>query len=98
MPTTVFTPLEYSTCGESEESALLKYGVENIDIYHNSFKPLENAPLFLLSQSMHGYCKAIVLRNGLKHQNTNQNMNDLVIGLHYVGPHAGEVSFMSHMF
>lgn len=32
IPTTVFTPLEYSTVGLSEEDALMKYGDENIEV------------------------------------------------------------------
>lgn len=41
IPTTVFTPLEYSKCGMNEENAIKKYGEENIDVYHTTFKPLE---------------------------------------------------------
>jgi thioredoxin reductase (NADPH) len=37
IPTTVFTPLEYGTCGLSEEEAIEKYGDENIECYHISF-------------------------------------------------------------
>lgn len=29
-PTTVFTPLEYSVCGLSEENSIEKYGKDNI--------------------------------------------------------------------
>ena len=41
VPTTVFTPLEYGTCGFSEEDAKAKFGADNIATYHTSFKPLE---------------------------------------------------------
>ena len=34
VPTTVFTPLEYSKCGLSEEEALAKFGQDDIEIYH----------------------------------------------------------------
>ena len=37
VPTTVFTPLEYGSCGFSEEDAKAKYGAENISTYHTSF-------------------------------------------------------------
>jgi len=37
VPTTVFTPLEYGSCGYSEEDAKAKYGAENISTYHTQF-------------------------------------------------------------
>ena len=39
--TTVFTPLEYGTCGLSEEDAISRYGEDNITTYHSNFTPLE---------------------------------------------------------
>jgi len=78
--TTVFTPLEYSACGLSEEKAIEKYGLDNIEVYHRKFWPLEwtvpgkDANLC--------YMKAITIRH---------EPNEPVIGLHYVGPNAGEV-------
>ena len=39
--TTIFTPLEYSICGLSEENAQKKYGKDNIEVYHRKFWPLE---------------------------------------------------------
>ena len=39
--TTVFTPLEYSACGYSEEAALEKFGEHSIEVYHRKFWPLE---------------------------------------------------------
>lgn len=41
VPTTVFTPLEYGSCGLSEEDAKAKFGADNVSTYHTSFKPLE---------------------------------------------------------
>jgi thioredoxin reductase (NADPH) len=41
VPTTVFTPLEYGTCGYDEEAAKAKFGAENILTYHQEFQPLE---------------------------------------------------------
>lgn len=34
VPTTIFTPLEYSKCGLSEEDSLEKFGEDDIEIYH----------------------------------------------------------------
>merc|ERR1712165_406385 len=39
--TTVFTPLEYSTVGYSEDEAIEKFGKDTIEVYHKTFKPLE---------------------------------------------------------
>ena len=36
VPTTVFTPLEYGTCGLTEEDALAKFG-DKIKVYHTAF-------------------------------------------------------------
>ena len=32
VPTTVFTPIEYSCCGYSEEAATEKFGADNIEV------------------------------------------------------------------
>ena len=32
VPTTVFTPLEYGSCGLSEEKAVEKFGEENVEV------------------------------------------------------------------
>lgn len=76
--TTVFTPLEYSCVGITEKEAIEKFGDENVDIYHTSFKPLEWN--FLPSHGSDGYVKVIV---DLK--------TDKVLGIHYLGPNAGEI-------
>ncbi|XP_011183422.1 thioredoxin reductase 2, mitochondrial isoform X1 [Zeugodacus cucurbitae] len=77
--TTVFTPLEYSCVGLSEEAALQKYGEDNIEVFHGFYKPTE----FFIPQKSVRYCylKAIAERSG----------DQKVLGLHYVGPVAGEV-------
>lgn len=41
VPTTVFTPLEYGSCGLSEEKAIEKYGEDDIEVYHTNYQPLE---------------------------------------------------------
>lgn len=77
--TTVFTPLEYSTVGYSEDEALAEFGKDNVEVYHKYFVPLE----WTISQSRgeyQGFTKAIVDKH-----------TDRVLGLHYLGPNAGEV-------
>ncbi|XP_071110707.1 thioredoxin reductase 2, mitochondrial-like isoform X1 [Haliotis cracherodii] len=77
VPTTVFTPLEYGMVGISEETAIRKYGEDNIEIYHAFYKPLEfTLPDRDASQC---YIKLICQRQGR------------VLGIHLVGPNAGEI-------
>uniref|UniRef100_A0A1I7W0T0 thioredoxin-disulfide reductase (NADPH) n=1 Tax=Loa loa TaxID=7209 RepID=A0A1I7W0T0_LOALO len=81
VPTTVFTPLEYGSCGLSEDAAIQKYGKENINVYHNMFIPLEYA-VTERKEKTHCYCKLICLK---KEQ-------DLVLGFHILAPNAGEIT------
>jgi pyruvate/2-oxoglutarate dehydrogenase complex dihydrolipoamide dehydrogenase (E3) component len=41
IPTTVFSPTEYSFVGLNEEEAIKKYGDENVEIYHREVTPLQ---------------------------------------------------------
>lgn len=77
--TTVFSPLEYGCVGLGEEHAISIYGEDNIEIYHAFYKPTE----FFIPQKniKHCYLKVIVLKN----------KDEKVIGMHFIGPHAGEV-------
>jgi thioredoxin reductase (NADPH) len=77
--TVVFTPIEYGTVGYSEDDAIAEFGESNIDVYHSQFIPLEWA---LSEKRSHNQAltKVIVDKNDGK-----------VLGIHYVGPNAGEV-------
>lgn len=79
--TTVFTPLEYSCVGLSEEDAKEKYGETNIEVYHREFLPLEWS--LAVSRAHHNcYAKVIVDKS---------SPSGDVLGMHYLGPNAGEV-------
>lgn len=80
--TTVFTPLEYSACGYSEDAALEKFGEHSVEIYHRKFWPLEWTVAGHDPQLC--YMKVITLRD-------RSDGVEPVIGMHYVGPQAGEV-------
>jgi len=78
--TTVFTPLEYGVIGYSEEEAKKLFGADHITAYHSVFKPLE----WVYLEEHPGdvcYVKMVCLKNE----------NEKIIGLHYVGPSAGEI-------
>jgi len=78
--TTVFTPIEYSCVGFSEEDAIEKYGKDKLEIYHREFIPLEWSISHGRTQNL-AYVKVIV----------DTSDNQKVLGIHYVGPNAGEV-------
>jgi len=78
--TTVFTPTEYGAIGLSEEDATKKYGEKRIEVYHSSFTPLEWS---LSSERPENGCYAKLI--------CDKDDNERVIGLHYLGPDAGEV-------
>nr|XP_033944950.1 thioredoxin reductase 3 isoform X1 [Pseudochaenichthys georgianus] len=80
VPTTVFTPLEYGCCGLSEDRAIELYGQENLEVFHSLFWPLE----FTVPNRDNNKCYAKIICNKLD--------NDRVIGFHYLGPNAGEVT------
>jgi len=81
VPTAVFTPLEYGSCGLSEEDAKEQYGAENISTYHTEFKPLEWA---YYKGRPEGDCYVKVL--------VNKKDSNRVVGFHICAPNAGEIT------
>lgn len=79
--TAVFTPIEYGTCGLSEEDSIAIFGQESIEVYHQNFTPLEWS-LSASRQADSAYVKVIV----------DKTKKDLVVGFHYLGPNAGEIT------
>ena len=80
VPTTVFSPLEYGCIGFSQEKAYSTFGQENVSIYHAYFRPFE----WVLNENQPKdacYIKMICKRDE----------DERVIGLHYLGPHAGDI-------
>ena len=79
IPTTVFSPTEYSYVGLNEEEAINAYGLDNIEVYHKETVPLQ----WSLGHKSNSttYFKVIV---NLKDQ-------ERVLGMHYFGPNAEEL-------
>uniref|UniRef100_A0A6S8ENN2 Thioredoxin reductase n=1 Tax=Aplanochytrium stocchinoi TaxID=215587 RepID=A0A6S8ENN2_9STRA len=78
--TTIFTPLEYSCCGLSEEEAKQLAG-DAVEVYHTAFTPLEwtvpsNREFNVC------YCKVIV----------DTEDDERVLGFHILSPNAGEIA------
>ena len=79
IPTTVFSPTEYSFVGLSEEEAIKAHGNDNVEVYHREVTPLQ---LSIVKDNLKSsYMKLIVLKSE----------NEKVIGMHYFGPGADEV-------
>ena len=81
VPTTVFTPTEYGCVGYTEEDAIADFGLENIEVFHQYYQPLEWR-LVKSRADRSGFVKLIVHKADA----------DRVIGLHMCGPHAGEMT------
>ena len=79
-PSTVFTYPEYSFCGYSEPEARRHFGTVNVKAYHGLSSVLEWA---MILESPKAYFKTVCL--------IQADGQERVIGLHYVGPNAGEV-------
>jgi len=78
--TTVFTPIEYATVGYSEEDAEQTFGKDNLVVYHKEFTPLEWSLTY--SRSHHSAFTKVIC---------DKNDNMTIVGIHYLGPNAGEV-------
>jgi pyruvate/2-oxoglutarate dehydrogenase complex dihydrolipoamide dehydrogenase (E3) component len=78
--TTVFTPIEYACVGLSEDDSIEKLGKDGVEVYHREFMPLEWS-LSQARQSSNCFTKVI----------TDKSRDQNVLGIHYVGPNAGEV-------
>jgi thioredoxin reductase (NADPH) len=77
VPTTVFTPIEYGCVGYSEEDARKQFGSDNVVAYGSLYKPLEWNLNF---NRVHNCYAKVVL---------NKAENNRVVGIHFLGPHAG---------
>jgi thioredoxin reductase (NADPH) len=77
--TTVFSPLEYGCVGLNEETAVARYGADNVEVYHAYYKPTE----FFVPQRSVRYCylKAVAMREN----------DQKILGMHFLGPVAGEI-------
>lgn len=80
VPTTVYTPIEYGCVGLAEEDAEAVYGAENLEVYHSYFKPLE----WTVPHRGDNACYAKLI--------CDINDSERVVGLHVVGPNAGEMT------
>jgi len=83
--TAVFTPLEYGAVGLSEEAASEAYSA--IEVFHSSFAPLEWSLSHERDVEKHPAFVKVICDSTLGGNKDNWP----VLGMHYLGPNAGEV-------
>jgi thioredoxin reductase (NADPH) len=91
VPTTVFTHLEYSCVGLSQEAAAAQCGnaddgTPRIEVYHAYFKPLE----WTVTEREDNVCYVKVITERPA-DGSDCSGDERILGMHYLGPHAGEV-------
>eukprot|EP01127_Copromyxa_protea_P011639 TRINITY_DN2945_c0_g1_i1.p1 TRINITY_DN2945_c0_g1~~TRINITY_DN2945_c0_g1_i1.p1 ORF type:complete len:985 (-),score=260.09 TRINITY_DN2945_c0_g1_i1:40-2730(-) len=91
IPTAVFTPFEYGLVGLSEEDAIKKFGAENVNVYLSSFQSLELGAAHRVTHPRDAESGDFPT-NAISKLICNKLDNDRVVGFHYVGPNAGEVT------
>jgi len=93
IPTTVFTPAEYGCVGLSEEQAVKKYGENDVEVYLWEWTTLEHAAS---AREKHPKARAdqddIYLPPTCLAKLVVHKPTDKVVGFHFVGPNAGEVT------
>jgi len=91
VPTAVFTPFEYGRMGLSEEDAIAKYGQDDIEVYLSEFQTLE-----LGAAHRHVAVPSTeddeLPTNALSKLVCVKSLDLKVVGFHFVGPNAGEVT------
>ena len=94
VPTTVFTPYEYGTVGLTEEEAAAQYGEENLEVYLKEWSTLEHGAVHRIKHANVGadeYDQELPPSNLMK-LICLASENERVVGFHFVGPNAGEVT------
>ncbi len=80
VPTTVFTPLEYGSCGLTEEEADALLGPDNVEVYSTFYKPTE----WTVAERPDNTCFLKII--------VDLSRDEKVVGFHVLGIHAGEIT------
>jgi thioredoxin reductase (NADPH) len=89
--TTVFTPSEYGSVGLSEEEAVQMYGEADVEVYLSEFTTLEYSAVHRMKHKMHGDDEDFG-HNCLSKLVCIRSQEEKVVGFHFVGPNAGEIT------
>jgi len=93
IPTAVFTPSEYGCVGLAEDAAIAKYGADAIETYLWQWSTLEHQAAHRLKDiSVRENIVDTMPPNCLAKLVCLKNENEKVVGFHFVGPNAGEVT------
>jgi thioredoxin reductase (NADPH) len=92
VPTTVFTPFEYGRVGMSEEDAITQYGAENIEVFLSEFSTLEIGAAHRKRLNPPNPEEPDFPTNCLSKLICHKSDKNRIIGFHYVGPNAGEIT------
>ncbi|KAF7457129.1 thioredoxin reductase [Cryptosporidium felis] len=94
VPTTVFTPIEYGHVGLSSEAAIAKYGEEDIEEYLSEFTTLEIAAAHREKREdlRENEMDFALPPNCLSKLIVVKSLGEKVVGFHFVGPNAGEIT------
>jgi len=76
IPSTVFSPTEYSFAGLNEQEAIQEFGEDNVEVYHREVTPLQFS--IVKGNTKSSYMKVIC-------------HGERVVGMHFLGPSADEV-------
>lgn len=109
VPTTVFTPSEYGCIGLSEEQAVAKYGEDDVEVYLSEFTTLEISATHRQKHKRKAEDEGKeseekdswsmeddgMSANCLSKLITVKSLGERVVGFHFVGPNAGEVTQVS---
>ncbi|CAM9315938.1 unnamed protein product [Hapterophycus canaliculatus] len=89
--TAVFTPVEYGCCGLSEEDAIRLHGEDNIETYLFGFGTLEHSAAHRVKH-VEGEEEEDMPATNLSKLICLKTEDEKVIGFHFVGPNAGEIT------
>ena len=94
--TAVFTPIEYGSVGLTEEEAVAKHGEDDVDVYLSEFTTLEFAAVHRQKHNPDPNEEFPDIRPPcLSKLIVVKSMGEKVVGFHFVGPNAGEVTQVS---
>jgi len=91
--TTVFTPSEYGSVGLSEEAAIAKHGADQIESYLWQWTTLEHQAAHRIKhRSVRADQFDDMPKNCLAKLVCLKNEDEKVVGFHFIGPSAGELT------
>lgn len=94
IPTSIYTPIEYGTCGYSEEKAYETFGTSNVEVFLQEFNNLEISAVHREKhvRAQKDQYDTDVSSTCLSKLVCLKNEDNRVVGFHYVGPNAGEIT------